>query len=167
MGRDESNSRRHEKASLHKSFSTPVMNTSSRRIAISEVQSHSKGNPNSAWIIIHDHVYDCTNFLKEHPGRADSILINAGTDCTEEFDAIHSSKAKAMLEDYRIGELIAPSGITANSSFSSWSNSDSDIAPDHNSSPGRHFAHQFPDCANTIYDQRICVFGWRKKNHTG
>lgn len=129
MGRDESNSQRHEKASLHKSFSTPVMNASSRRIAISEVQRHSKGNPNSAWIIIHGHVYDCTKFLKEHPGGADSILINAGTDCTEEFDAIHSSKAKAMLEDYRIGELIAPSGITANSS-----NSDSDTAPDHNKS---------------------------------
>jgi len=49
-------------------------------------------------------VYDCTPFLRDHPGGAESILINAGTDCTEEFDAIHSRKAKGMLKDYLIGE---------------------------------------------------------------
>jgi Na+-transporting NADH:ubiquinone oxidoreductase subunit NqrF len=37
---------------------------------------------------------------------ADSILINAGTDCTEEFKAIHSDKAKNMLADYYIGDLV-------------------------------------------------------------
>ena len=36
----------------------------------------------------------------------DNIILNAGSDCTEEFDAIHSTKGKAMLEDYRIGELM-------------------------------------------------------------
>lgn len=50
-------------------------------------------------------MYDGTPFMKEHPGGADSILIVAGQDATDEFDAIHSSKAKAMLESYYIGEL--------------------------------------------------------------
>ncbi|KAF5740285.1 Nitrate reductase 2 [Tripterygium wilfordii] len=89
---------------LKKSVSSPFINTSSKSFSLSEVKKHH--SPDSAWIIIHGHVYDCTRFLKDHPGGVDSILINAGTDCTEEFDAIHSDKAKKMLEDYRIGELI-------------------------------------------------------------
>lgn len=51
-------------------------------------------------------VYDCTLFLHLHPGGAESILINAGTDCTEEFDTIHSKKGWKMLEDYYIGNVI-------------------------------------------------------------
>ncbi|KHN09170.1 Inducible nitrate reductase [NADH] 2 [Glycine soja] len=88
---------------LKKSVSSPFMNTTSKTYTMSEVRRHN--NADSAWIIVHGHVYDCTRFLKDHPGGTDSILINAGTDCTEEFEAIHSDKAKQMLEDYRIGEL--------------------------------------------------------------
>jgi len=50
-------------------------------------------------------VYDATPFLKAHPGGGDSILIVAGTDATEEFNAIHSAKAKAQLLEYCIGDL--------------------------------------------------------------
>ena len=52
-------------------------------------------------------MYDGTPFLKEHPGGADSIMLAAGQDASDEFDAIHSTKAKAMLEDYYVGELAA------------------------------------------------------------
>ncbi|XP_042507697.1 nitrate reductase [NADH]-like [Macadamia integrifolia] len=89
---------------LKKSLSAPSMNTSSNLISMSEVNKHNSAE--SPWIVVHGHVYDCTQFLKDHPGGSDSILINAGTDCTEEFDAIHSEKAKKMLQDYHIGELI-------------------------------------------------------------
>ncbi|CAN6938830.1 unnamed protein product [Brassica oleracea] len=89
---------------LKKSVSTPFMNTASKMYSMSEVRKHNSAE--SAWIIVHGHIYDCTRFLKDHPGGSDSILINAGTDCTEEFEAIHSDKAKKLLEDYRIGELI-------------------------------------------------------------
>ncbi|AAF08556.1 Nitrate reductase [NADH] 1 [Arabidopsis thaliana] len=89
---------------LKKSVSSPFMNTASKMYSISEVRKHNTAD--SAWIIVHGHIYDCTRFLKDHPGGTDSILINAGTDCTEEFEAIHSDKAKKLLEDYRIGELI-------------------------------------------------------------
>ncbi|XP_027333893.1 nitrate reductase [NADH] 2 isoform X2 [Abrus precatorius] len=98
---------------MKKSVSTPFMNTTSKTFSLSEVKKHN--TPDSAWIIVHGHVYDCTDFLKDHPGGTDSILINAGTDCTEEFDAIHSDKAKKMLEDYRIGELIT-TGYSSDSS---------------------------------------------------
>ncbi|BAT78581.1 hypothetical protein LR48_Vigan04g183300 [Vigna angularis] len=90
--------------SLKKSVSSPFMNTTTKTYSISEVRRHN--NRDSAWIIVNGHVYDCTRFLKDHPGGEDSILINAGTDCTEEFEAIHSGKAKEMLQDYRIGELM-------------------------------------------------------------
>ncbi|KAF7082080.1 hypothetical protein CFC21_085961 [Triticum aestivum] len=90
---------------LKRSTSTPFMNTvADKQFTMSEVRKH--GSKESAWIVVHGHVYDCTAFLKDHPGGADSILINAGSDCTEEFDAIHSDKAKALLDTYRIGELI-------------------------------------------------------------
>uniref|UniRef100_P36859 Nitrate reductase [NADH] n=1 Tax=Petunia hybrida TaxID=4102 RepID=NIA_PETHY len=98
---------------LKKSISTPFMNTASKMYSMSEVKKHNSAD--SAWIIVHGHVYDATRFLKDHPGGIDSILINAGTDCTEEFDAIHSDKAKKLLEDFRIGELIT-TGYTSDSS---------------------------------------------------
>ena len=50
-------------------------------------------------------MYDGTPFLKEHPGGGDSILLVAGTDATEEFNAIHSDKAKAQLLQFCIGDL--------------------------------------------------------------
>lgn len=99
---------------LKKSVSSPFMNTSSKMFSKSEVKKHC--TPDSAWIIVHGQVYDCTRFLKDHPGGTDSILINAGTDCTEEFDAIHSDKAKKMLEDYRIGELMTTGYNTSSDS---------------------------------------------------
>lgn len=90
---------------LVKSASSPFLQQkATRAITMAEVRRHNKAE--SPWIIVHNAVYDCTAFLKDHPGGADSILINAGDDCTEEFDAIHSSKAKALLEDFRIGELV-------------------------------------------------------------
>ena len=52
-------------------------------------------------------LYDCSAYLKDHPGGADSVRINAGAYCTKEFDVIHSDMAKALLAAYRIGELIA------------------------------------------------------------
>ncbi|KAK4758318.1 hypothetical protein SAY87_019619 [Trapa incisa] len=99
---------------LKKSLSTPFMKASTKSFSMYEVKKHS--SPESAWIVVHGLVYDCTKFLKEHPGGTDSILINAGTDCTEEFDAIHSDKAKKLLEDYCIGELVGTSDHSTASS---------------------------------------------------
>ncbi|GAB4844858.1 Nitrate reductase [NADH] 1 [Ancistrocladus abbreviatus] len=104
-------------ATLKKSVSSPFMNTTSKMYSMSEVKKHSSAD--SAWIVVHGHVYDCTRFLKDHPGGADSILINAGTDCTEEFDAIHSDKAKKILEEYRLGELISTDYSSSDSTASS------------------------------------------------
>ncbi|KAG0480116.1 hypothetical protein HPP92_010974 [Vanilla planifolia] len=84
--------------------SLPLENTASRQFSVSDVRQHSSRN--STWIVVHGRVYDCTTFLKDHPGGVDSILLNAGSDCTEEFDAVHSDRAKSMLNSYCIGELL-------------------------------------------------------------
>ncbi|KAJ9531496.1 hypothetical protein QJQ45_015040 [Haematococcus lacustris] len=72
----------------------------------------------SAWFVYEDKVYDATSFLEDHPGGADSIVIVAGMDATEDFNAIHSKKAKAMLADYYLGDLVA-SHISTKSNSSS------------------------------------------------
>jgi hypothetical protein len=56
--------------------------------------------------MVHDHIYNCNKFLKDHLGGADIILINISMDCTEEFDTIHGDKAKAFLDMYRINAFI-------------------------------------------------------------
>ncbi|KAI5079840.1 hypothetical protein GOP47_0005319 [Adiantum capillus-veneris] len=93
------------KVAIGRSLSTPALSSHATARTISNAEFKQHNTPDSPWIVVHNSVYDCTKFLKDHPGGKDSILINAGCDCTEEFDAIHSSKAKAMLEDYKIGEL--------------------------------------------------------------
>ena len=74
-----------------------------RIISMDEVEKHDTAE--SAWFVYEGRVYDATPFLKEHPGGADSILLVAGTDATDEFNAIHSTKAKKMLMEYYIGDL--------------------------------------------------------------
>jgi len=68
---------------------------------LEEIEQHN--SKDSAWIVVKGRVYDCTPFLKAHPGGAESILIMAGQDATEDFEAVHSKKAWKMLEEYFIG----------------------------------------------------------------
>lgn len=157
-----------EAPTLKKSVSSPFINTASKQLTMSEVRKHSSAE--SAWIVVHGHVYDCTNFLKDHPGGVDSIMINAGTDCTEEFDAIHSDKAKAMLEDYRIGELLATgyasdsstpnSSLHGASNFSHLATITEAVPPTRNPAlvPGQKTACKLVDKKVVSHDVRIFRF---------
>ncbi|EPS36319.1 hypothetical protein H072_10187 [Dactylellina haptotyla CBS 200.50] len=57
------------------------------------------------WFVVSGEVYNGTGYLKDHPGGATSIISVAGTDASEEFLAIHSETAKAMMSHYHIGTL--------------------------------------------------------------
>lgn len=63
------------------------------------------------WLAINGNVYDVTKYLDMHPGGADLILMNCGKDATAAFNTQggrgggHSSKAKALLEQYLVGKL--------------------------------------------------------------
>lgn len=58
------------------------------------------------WIAVNGVVYDTNPYLAEHPGGAQSIPMNAGQECSEEFTAIHSRKAWAKLDKYAIRKAI-------------------------------------------------------------
>ncbi|XP_019629802.1 PREDICTED: cytochrome b5-like isoform X2 [Branchiostoma belcheri] len=69
-----------------------------------EVDKHTTGT--SAWIVIHDKVYDVTKFLEEHPGGEEVLLEQSGKDGTEAFEDVgHSEDARELMENYLIGEL--------------------------------------------------------------
>ncbi|AEJ61005.1 cytochrome b5 [Spirochaeta thermophila DSM 6578] len=63
------------------------------------------------WMVIHDKVYDLTEFVARHPGGK-AILEGCGKDATELFETRpmgsgtpHSERARALLDRYLIGYL--------------------------------------------------------------
>ncbi|KAJ7152268.1 hypothetical protein C8R43DRAFT_1003935 [Mycena crocata] len=74
-----------------------------KNITIDELRQHEGGE--SPWFVVDGEVYNGTRFLEGHPGGAQSIISAAGTDSTDEFMAIHSETAKAMMPGYHIGTL--------------------------------------------------------------
>ncbi|KAM3423782.1 Nitrate reductase [Cercospora zeina] len=81
-----------------------------KTITIDELQKHN--TEDEPWFVVNGDVFDGTAFLKEHPGGAQSIISAAGLDSTDEFMAIHSETAKAMMPKYHIGTL-DPEGLAA------------------------------------------------------
>lgn len=58
-------------------------------------------------IIIHDHVYDLTKFLNEHPGGEEVLLDHGGKDASEDFDDVgHSKDALDLMKNFKVGELV-------------------------------------------------------------
>lgn len=74
-------------------------------ITAAEFELHSDSQGPSPWFVVNGHVYDGTNFLQDHPGGDQSIRLVAGEDATEDFMAIHSTDAKAMMARYHLGRL--------------------------------------------------------------
>ena len=72
-------------------------------ITIDELRKHD--NDIDPWFVVNGQVYSGTSFMKEHPGGAQSIISAAGLDSSDEFMAIHSETAKAMMSKYHIGTL--------------------------------------------------------------
>ncbi|KAF7721958.1 hypothetical protein EC973_003896 [Apophysomyces ossiformis] len=66
------------------------------------------------WMVIHNKVYNLTEFTQEHPGGEEAIYDEAGRDATEPFEDIgHSDEAREMLEKYYIGDLNVQSSKSA------------------------------------------------------
>lgn len=74
-----------------------------RMITDDELRKHNKDG--DAWFTVNGHVYDASEYLKEHPGGISAIVLAGGADATDDFMAIHSDTAKAMLSKYHIGIL--------------------------------------------------------------
>ena len=60
-----------------------------------------------AWIIIHQDVYDITEFLNEHPGGKHILMTVVGGDATEFFEELHNPIIlKEYGNNFKIGVLI-------------------------------------------------------------
>ncbi|KOC66144.1 Cytochrome b5 [Habropoda laboriosa] len=77
----------------------------SKQFTKSEVAKYS--TKDKTLIILHDKVYDVTDFLNEHPGGEEILLDHSGKDSSEDFDDIgHSSDAFDLMKKYLVGELV-------------------------------------------------------------
>ncbi|KAG0166153.1 hypothetical protein DFQ30_007540 [Apophysomyces sp. BC1015] len=64
------------------------------------------GNRKDLWVIVHNKVYNVTEFVQEHPGGEEVLADEAGKDATEAFEDIgHSDEARDILKKYYIGDL--------------------------------------------------------------
>ncbi|KAF3936776.1 hypothetical protein ABW19_dt0203016 [Dactylella cylindrospora] len=80
------------------------MATETKEYTFGELAEHDQKE--SAFIAIHDKVYDVTKFVDEHPGGEEVMMDVAGQDGTEAFEDIgHSDEAREILEKYYVGEL--------------------------------------------------------------
>jgi len=81
------------------------MAESSKRFTLEEVAGHN--SKKSAYLLIHDNVYDITKFLEEHPGGEEVLLEEAGKDASESFEDVgHSTDARDLMKQYLVGELV-------------------------------------------------------------
>ena len=55
-----------------------------------EVVSASKSQPDRLWIVVDNIVYNCTDFVSEHPGGRTVIQSFHGEDCTWQFWRFHN-----------------------------------------------------------------------------
>jgi cytochrome b involved in lipid metabolism len=67
--------------------SSSSSSSSSSKYTREQVAAHN--TKDDCWIILHNRVYDITDFLADHPGGRKAPLLYAGKDATEEFDLLH------------------------------------------------------------------------------
>ncbi|KAH7982999.1 hypothetical protein HPB52_008654 [Rhipicephalus sanguineus] len=74
------------------------------RYTLQDVYQHC--HQNDLWIVIHNRVYDVTNFLDKHPGGEEILWEHAGRDATLAFMGTgHTREAISLLQQYCIGIL--------------------------------------------------------------
>ncbi|KAJ0413474.1 cytochrome b5-like heme/steroid binding domain-containing protein [Aspergillus carlsbadensis] len=77
---------------------------STTRLTPEDVKRHTSAK--DLFIIVHDRVYDITNFVEEHPGGTDVLLELGGQDATEAFEEVdHSADAREVLHGLQVGVL--------------------------------------------------------------
>lgn len=84
-----------------------------RKYHATEVAQHCDAFNGDCWVIVHNKVYDLSEYVQDHPGGPDVIAPFAGGDATALFeDARHSRDARDYMERMCIGQLedIPPKG---------------------------------------------------------
>lgn len=81
------------------------MSASSSDRVITEEELGQHKTAESLWLGINGGVYDVTKFLKMHPGGKWMLLTVGGTDCSEQFYALHHKSVLEKYKRFRIGSL--------------------------------------------------------------
>ncbi|XP_047058243.1 cytochrome b5-like [Lolium rigidum] len=82
------------------------MSSSSKVFTLEEVAKHS--SKDDCWLVIGGKVYNVTKFLDDHPGGDDVLLSSTAKDATDDFEDVgHSTTARAMMDEYYVGEIDA------------------------------------------------------------
>ncbi|KAG0302031.1 hypothetical protein BGZ98_007852 [Dissophora globulifera] len=59
----------------------------------------------SLYLAVGGKVYDCTEFIDEHPGGEEVLLEEAGKDATESFEDVgHSEEAREIMHKMYVGD---------------------------------------------------------------
>ncbi|KAI9841413.1 MAG: hypothetical protein M1838_003585 [Thelocarpon superellum] len=83
---------------------TPPAESESAGLTYADVANHTKKE--DLYVVIHDRVYNVTEFVDEHPGGEEVMLDVAGQDATEAFEDVgHSDEARTTLEQLYVAPL--------------------------------------------------------------
>ncbi|MCJ1329075.1 hypothetical protein MMC10_005752 [Thelotrema lepadinum] len=75
-----------------------------KELTYSEVAEHK--TKKDLYMVVHDKVYNATEFCDEHPGGEEVLLDVAGQDATDAFEDVgHSDEAREILDGLRVGTL--------------------------------------------------------------
>ncbi|KAI4243057.1 MAG: hypothetical protein L6R40_003748 [Gallowayella cf. fulva] len=75
-----------------------------QELTFSDVAEHN--SKKDLFIVVHDKVYDATNFVDEHPGGEEVLLDVGGQDATEAFEDVgHSDEAREILNGMEKAKL--------------------------------------------------------------
>jgi len=89
----------------------------SAEITYAEVATHN--SKKDLYLVIHEKVYNASNFVDEHPGGEEVLLDVGGQDATEAFEDVgHSDEAREILEGLLVGTLKREAGDPAPKSVS-------------------------------------------------
>lgn len=84
--------------------------TSEKTYTLADVAMHN--SKEDCWMIIHDNVYDVTDYVSSHPGGS-AILEGCGIDSTNLFETRpmgsgtpHSGGARDKMDEYLIGSVV-------------------------------------------------------------
>jgi len=74
-----------------------------KKIKLAELFKHNIKS--DCWIAVRGKVYNVTDWIPQHPGGSDPIVLNASRDATQLFEAYHPLRVYPLLQKYYIGEL--------------------------------------------------------------
>ena len=67
--------------------SQDINNSSNKTYTMDQVKLHNKLD--DCWVVVNGDVLDVTDFISDHPGGKQAIIMFAGKNATEEFNMLH------------------------------------------------------------------------------